>query len=182
MSTNTPAVSDQVGDGPPSSRSSAVRGLAIGVAVAIALLAMWVPATTCEGEGFSCLGWVVVTIFATPVVAFLVALAAGAVLGMRRPWLLALLGPFAAFGVLRTTFAVLGPGLSALLVSALLIALSYLAITLLLRPGTSLIVRAATAVVVAAMIFLPGSLDDDVITRRESAQLREVAVPVGWWR
>jgi hypothetical protein len=139
--------------------TDALRGFAIGAAVGIALLAMWVPATTCDGEGFSCLGWIVVTIFATPVVAFVVGLITGALLHLRRPWLLALLGPFAAFGVLRTTVSLLGTDLPALLLTALLVAVSYLAITVLLRPGTSTVLRSVGVLAVVAMIVLPGLLE-----------------------
>jgi hypothetical protein len=145
----------QPADPPVPARSALIVGLAVGVA----LLAMWWPATSCEGDGFSCLGWVVVTIFATPVVAFVVGLVVGALMRLRRPWLLALLGPFAAFGALRTTVSVLGPELPALLITGLLVALAYAGIAVLLRPGTSSVLRVGAAILVTAMIFLPGVIE-----------------------
>ena len=134
------------------------RSLVVGLAVGLMTLAMWWPATTCEGESFSCLGWVVVTIFAMPIVAFFVGLVVGALVRLRRPWLLAMLGPIAAFGVVRAVVSIFGPELPSFVLSAALVAVVYVGIALLLRPGTSVILRVAAILVAVAMIVLPGQL------------------------
>ncbi len=150
-----------------SASASAVarRGFVVGLAVAVAQVASWLPAATCESEGFTCLGAVVVTIFVAPVIACVVGLVVAALVRLQRPWLIALLGPFAAFGAVRTSVSALELGVAGLAASGALVALAYVAIALLLRPGTSTALRVAATAVVVAMIFGPGLVENELATR-----------------
>lgn len=135
------------------------RGTLVGLAVGIAVVLTWLPSSVCEGEGFSCLGTAVITIFAMPVVALVVGLAVASAVRLPRPWLLALLGPFAGFGLVRTSFSALDPGAAALAVAAVLITLAYAVIALLLRPGASVVLRVLAVLMVAGTILLPGVVE-----------------------